>query len=58
MKGVCVKLLFLVLAIVVFLVTAILAIAGSSWDTLAHLLALVSIGLAFFAASFLPIPGP
>jgi uncharacterized membrane protein len=52
------KLLLLVLAIVVFLVTAILAIAGSSWDTLAHLLALVSIGLAFFAASFLPIPGP
>ena len=50
------KLLFLILSIIIFVVTAILAIAGSSWDTLEHLLALVSIGLAFLAASFLPLP--
>jgi hypothetical protein len=53
-----VKLLLLVLAIVVFLVTAILAIAGSSWDTFSHLLALTDMGLAFFAASFLLLPNP
>ena len=52
------KLLFLVLAIVVFLVTAILAIAGSNWDTFTHLIALVCVGLTFFAASFLPLPNP
>jgi hypothetical protein len=50
------KLLFLILAIVLFIVVAILAIAGSSWDTFSHLLALVSVGLALFAASFLPLP--
>lgn len=50
------KLLLLVLSIVVFLVTAILALAGSNWDTFTHLLALVCLGLAFLAASFLPIP--
>jgi hypothetical protein len=50
------KLLLLILSIIVFVVTAILAIAGSSWDTLEHLIALTCIGLAFFAASFLPIP--
>jgi uncharacterized membrane protein len=52
------KLLLLLLAIIVFAITAILALAGSSWDTFTHLLALVSIGLAFFAASFLPLPNP
>jgi hypothetical protein len=51
-----VKLLFLVLAIIVFVVTAIIALTGGTWDTFSHLFALVSIGLAFFAASFLPIP--
>jgi uncharacterized membrane protein len=50
------KLLLLLLAIIVFAVTAILALAGSSWDTFTHLTALVCIGLALFAASFLPIP--
>jgi len=50
------KSLLLILSIVVFLVTAELAIAGSSWDTFQHLFALCNIGLALFAASFLPIP--
>jgi hypothetical protein len=50
------KLLFLILAIVVFAVTAIIALTGGTWDTFSHLFALVSIGLALFAASFLPLP--
>ena len=50
------KLLCLIFAIVLFIVTAILAIAGSSWDSFSHLFALVCVGLAFFAASFLPVP--
>jgi hypothetical protein len=50
------KLLLLILSVIVFAVTAILALAGSSWDTFAHLFALGEIGLALFAASFLPIP--
>ena len=50
------KLLLLILSIIVLAVAAILALAGSSWDTFTHLFALLSIGLALFAASFLPIP--
>ena len=52
------KLLLLVVAIILFVVTAIIALTGGTWDTFAHLIALLGIGLAFFAASFLPIPGP
>jgi uncharacterized membrane protein len=50
------KLLFLILAIIVFAVTAIIALTGGTWDTFSHLFALVAIGLALFAASFLPVP--
>ena len=50
------KLLFLILAIIVCAVTAIIALTGGTWDTFSHLFALVSIGLALFAASFLPLP--
>lgn len=47
------KLLFLVLAIIAFVVTAIIALTGGTWSTVSHLFA---IGLALFAASFLPLP--
>ncbi len=50
------KLLLLVLSLVVFLVTAIIALTGGAWDTFSHLAALTCVGLFFFAASFLPIP--
>ena len=50
------KLLFLVLAIIAFVVTAIIALTGGTWSTVSHLFALVAIGLALFAASFLPLP--
>ena len=51
------RFLFLVLAIIFFVVTAIIALTGGSWDSFSHLIALVCVGLAFFAASFLPLPG-
>ena len=50
------KLLLLVLAIIAFVVTAILALTGGTWSTTVHLFALLGIGLALFAASFLPLP--
>jgi hypothetical protein len=50
------KLVLLVLAIIVFAVSAIIALTGGTWSTVSHLFALVGIGLALFAASFLPIP--
>ena len=50
------RLVFLILAIVVFLLSALLCAIGSSWDTFRHLFALLCLGLAFFAAYFLPIP--
>lgn len=50
------KLLLLILSIILLGVAAILALAGSSWDTFAHLFALLCIAVALFAASFLPIP--
>lgn len=50
------KLLLLILAIVLFLLTAILALAGGTWETINHLLAVLAFGLTAFAASFLPIP--
>ena len=50
------KLLLLIASIVVFILVAILALTGSSWDTLTHLFALTCIGLAALASSFLPIP--
>ena len=55
------RLLFLVLAIILFVVTAIIALTGGSWSTFTHLIATTCIGLAFFAAAFLPVswgPGP
>lgn len=48
------KLLLLVLAIIFFVLVAILCFIGGV--TLLHLLAFGFIGLAAFAASFLPIP--
>jgi uncharacterized membrane protein len=48
------KLLFLILAIVIFAVLAILAFAGGAWETALHLLALLAIGLGCLAASELP----
>jgi hypothetical protein len=56
MKGIIIKLLLLVFAIVLFLVTAIIALTGGAWDTFSHLFAIACFGLAAFAASFLPIP--
>jgi hypothetical protein len=50
------KLLLLVLAIIFFVVGAIIALTGGTWDTFSHLFALASIGLAFLASYFLPIP--
>lgn len=50
------KLLLLVIAIVFFVITAIIALTGGAWDTFSHLLALIAIGWACLAASFLPIP--
>ena len=50
------KLVFLIGAIILFVITAIIALTGGTWDTFSHLLALVCIGLAAFAASFLPLP--
>jgi hypothetical protein len=50
------KLLLLIGSIIVFVLVALLCLLGSSWDTLTHLFALTCIGLAAFAASFLPVP--
>jgi len=50
------KLFLLVLSIVAFLILAILAITGGTWDTAAHLTCILGVGLGLFAASFLPIP--
>lgn len=50
------KLLLLILSIVVFVVTAILCLTGGAWETFLHVTALISVGFALFAASFLPIP--
>ena len=55
-RGFAIKLLLLILAIITFAIAAILALVGSSWDSFIHLFALLNIGLALFAASFLPIP--
>jgi hypothetical protein len=49
------KLGLLILSIVVVLVTAILALAGSSWDSFTHLFALLCLALALFFSSFLPL---
>ena len=50
------KLLFLIVAIVIFILIALLVLTGGTWATIQHLFALLGIGLAFLAASFLPIP--
>ena len=50
------KLLLLILSVVVFLVFAIVSIAGGSWDTPSHLDALLGVGLALLGGSFLPLP--
>jgi hypothetical protein len=50
------KVLLLVLSILAFLVLAIFAIAGGTLANAQHLFATLGIGLALFAASFLPIP--
>lgn len=53
---------FLVLSIIAFVVMAIFAIAGGTLANGQHLFATLGIGLALFAASFLPLsnwgPGP
>lgn len=50
------KILLLIVSVALLVVIAILALAGSSWDTFTHLFALLCIALAAFAASFLPLP--
>jgi hypothetical protein len=35
--------------------TAILCFVGGAWETFLHIAALIAIGLAAFASSFLPI---
>ena len=50
------KLFLLVVAIVLFLLVGILALAGGAWATGAHLEALLAFGLASFAGSALPLP--
>ena len=50
------KLLLLIVSVVLFLLLAIIALSGGTWDTASHLFALAGFGLAAFAASFLPIP--
>ena len=47
----------LLLAIIMFVVTAIIALTGGTWSTFTHLIATTCIGLALFAAAFLPVPG-
>lgn len=49
------KIVLLVVAIVLFVILAFVAFAGGNWDTSGHLFGLLGIGLAWFAASFLPI---
>jgi hypothetical protein len=49
------KLLFLIASIIVFILTAILCFIGGSFSTFLHIAALLSIGLACFVASFLPL---
>jgi hypothetical protein len=53
-KGTALKLLLLIGAIVLFIIVAILCFAGSV--ALGHVIGLLAIGAAAFAASFLPIP--
>jgi hypothetical protein len=48
------KLLLLIAAICLFIVLAILGLSGGHWETFGHLIALLGVGLAAFAASFLP----
>jgi hypothetical protein len=50
------KLVLLVLAIIAFVVAAIVALAGGSWDTFSHVVAIIGIGLALFGGHHLPIP--
>lgn len=47
------KLLFLIIAIVLFIIAAVVALGSG---TVAHAAALIPAGLAFFAAFFLPLP--
>jgi hypothetical protein len=49
------KVLLLVLAIVGFVVAAIVALAGGSWDTFDHVVGIVAIALALFAGHHLPV---
>jgi hypothetical protein len=48
-------LVLLVLSIIAFVVFAVVALAGGSWDTAAHLDCVLGIGLALFAGAHLPI---
>ena len=48
--------MLLVISIVLFVIVAFIGFTGGEWGTFSHLVALVGFGLAFFAASFLPIP--
>lgn len=50
------KILFLILAIVAFIVMAVVAFSGGSFDTIGHLFGILGIGLGLLAAFFLPIP--
>lgn len=50
------KLICYILAIVIFLVMAIIAIAGGGWDTPTHLTALLGLGLAFFTLGHIVPP--
>lgn len=52
------RLLLLIIAIVIFLVMAFLGIIGSVWLTPVHLAILLGLGLAAFAAAFLPLGSP
>lgn len=56
------KPLLLILAIIAFIIMAIFAFAGGTLANGQHLFATLGIGLALFAASFLPLsnwgPGP
>jgi uncharacterized membrane protein len=46
----------LLFAIILFVIAAILAFAGGNWDTFAHLMGLVCIGLGLLALSFISPP--
>jgi surface polysaccharide O-acyltransferase-like enzyme len=48
---------FLIAAIIVFVVMAIIAFTNGTWDTSQHLFGLIGIGSACFAASFVPVGG-